>query len=679
MCGIFGLIVNANTKIDKKEIKNIIDKLFILSEARGKESAGLAVKNNNTNKISVFKKSIPASQIIIDNKYLDFFEKAVSDVFLEKNGINTSLAFIGHARLVTNGSQENNNNNQPVISNNAVAVHNGIITNVDVLWEKFLNLKRKFEVDTEIALEIFNAELSNNNSINNALKKVYELIEGSASLAIFHDKLNKLILSTNTGSLYYSFNKKNGVFVFASEEFILDTLISDLNLNKFEVSKTNWLKPGEGIEINTDELNINHFNFVTETNTFKEIKSDCNYEIVNFVEDKAIDIDKVNIIKKQKENKDLSKLFQLNTTQISYLKRCSKCLLPETFPFIIYDSVGECNYCKNYVIKSTGGREQEFKNIVAKYKKIGGIADCIVPFSGGRDSSFGLHYIVHELNLKPITYTFDWGMVTDLARRNIARLCGKLGVENIIVSADIAKKRNNIRLNVEAWLKNPKLGMIPLFMAGDKQFIYYANQIRKQTGIELNIYSSNMLENTDFKVGFCGIPPSKDKSRPDHLPFSSKVNLAWYYGKNFLMNPAYINSSVIDTLGSFYSYYAEPRTHFFQVFDWIKWDEKLIEKTLFEEYNWEMSPDTTSSWRIGDGTAAFYNYIYYTVAGFSEFDTFRSNQIREGLITREEGLKFIAQENNPRFDSMKWYFDTIGVDMEQAIKVVNKIPKLYTL
>ena len=100
---------------------------------------------------------------------------------------------------------------------------------------------------------------------------------------------------------------------------------------------------------------------------------------------------------------------------------------------------------------------------------------------------------------------------------------------------------------------------------------------------------------------------------------------------------------------------------------------------MFEEYNWEISPDTTSTWRIGDGTAAFYNYIYYTVAGFSEFDTFRSNQIREGLITREEGLKFIAQENRPRFESMKWYFETIGVDMEQAIKIVNAIPKLYPI
>ena len=49
------------------------------------------------------------------------------------------------------------------------------------------------------------------------------------------------------------------------------------------------------------------------------------------------------------------------------------------------------------------------------------------------------------MGLNPIAYTYDWGMVTDIARRNQARLVGKLGVEHIIVSADITLKRNNIR------------------------------------------------------------------------------------------------------------------------------------------------------------------------------------------------------------------------------------------
>ena len=55
-----------------------------------------------------------------------------------------------------------------------------------------------------------------------------------------------------------------------------------------------------------------------------------------------------------------------------------------------------------------------------------------------------------------ITYTYDWGMVTDLARRNIARICGKLGVENIIVAANIHLEKNEYHSkNIKAWLKNP--------------------------------------------------------------------------------------------------------------------------------------------------------------------------------------------------------------------------------
>ena len=401
-------------------------------------------------------------------------------------------------------------------------------------------------------------------------------------------------------------------------------------------------------------------------------------EVVNFSPDVELPIEE---IKESKfyydKTSPLRNKLEFNLDAIMRLKRCSKCLLPETFPFIQYDHAGVCNYCNSYVPKMHENREGEFKAIIDKFRGIGNKPNCIIPFSGGRDSSYGLHYIVNELKLRPITYTYDWGMVTDLARRNIARVCGKLGIENIIVSADIQMKRRNIHKNVNAWLKKPDLGMIPLFMAGDKQFLHYVNVLKKQTGITLNIWSTNSLETTDFKVGFCGISPSFDKARPDYLPFNKKAKLTSYYMMNFLTNSAYLNNSLIDTIGSFYSYYAAPRLHYYQLFDWLKWDEKTIERTLFDEYNWEVSPDTTSTWRIGDGTAAFYNYIYYTVAGFSEFDTFRSNQIREGLITREQGLEFIKSENQPRFESMKWYLETINVDFERAISIVNKIPKLY--
>ena len=45
----------------------------------------------------------------------------------------------------------------------------------------------------------------------------------------------------------------------------------------------------------------------------------------------------------------------------------------------------------------------------------------------------------------------------------------------------------------------------------------------------------------------------------------------------------------------------------------LKWDENIINDTLLNKYKWEKSSDTDSTWRIGDGAAPFYNYIYHTM------------------------------------------------------------------
>jgi hypothetical protein len=98
---------------------------------------------------------------------------------------------------------------------------------------------------------------------------------------------------------------------------------------------------------------------------------------------------------------------------------------------------------------------------------------------------------------------------------------------------------------------------------------------------------------------------------------------------------------------------------------------------LRNQYDWELSPDTTSTWRIGDGTAAFYNYIYYTVAGFTENDALRSNQIREGVLDRASALRLADIENQPRWESMRWYANTIGFSLNDALQVINSMPRLY--
>ena len=369
-----------------------------------------------------------------------------------------------------------------------------------------------------------------------------------------------------------------------------------------------------------------------------------------------------------------------NTADYAYkrwldLKRCTRCILPETMPYIKFDEAGVCNYCRNYETHRLEG-EGKLLKLLDQYRSKDGSADCLVGFSGGRDSSYGLHLIKSKYGMNPIAYTYDWGMVTDLARRNQARLCGKLGVEHIWVSADIKEKRKNVKRNVEAWMKKPELGMVPLFMAGDKQFMWHANRLMKETGLRLMVYSTNHFERTDFKTGFCGVPPKASGVQLNKISQLDKLRMVLYYLRNYISNPGYINGSLSDTFTAFLSYYFV-KQDFLYLFDYLPWDERVVNDILVSEYDWELAKDTTTTWRIGDGTAPFYNYIYQTIAGFSEYETFRSNQIREGVITRDEAMDLVMRENNPRIDSIREYCAIIGVDFDSAMRVIDSQPKMY--
>ena len=79
------------------------------------------------------------------------------------------------------------------------------------------------------------------------------------------------------------------------------------------------------------------------------------------------------------------------------------------------------------------------------------------------------------------------------------------------------------------------------------------------------------------------------------------------------------------------------------------------------------------------GTAPCYNYIYYKIAGFTEFDTFKSNQIREGILERKSALDSLEESNHVSVEAFMWYCDTIGIDAIEAVKIINTQKTLYDI
>ena len=67
--------------------------------------------------------------------------------------------------------------------------------------------------------------------------------------------------------------------------------------------------------------------------------------------------------------------------------------------------------------------------------------------------------------------------------------------------------------------------------------------------------------------------------------------------------------------------------------------------------------------------------IFDTAAGFTEHDTLQKYQFVEGQMSRGEALRRVREENKPRYQNMRWYLDTVGLDFPETVKVINEMPK----
>jgi tRNA(Ile)-lysidine synthase TilS/MesJ len=644
MCGIFGLVAGSASDLTAGDFGLLLRQLFLLSESRGKEASGLALVRED--RIEVVRKPVPASEMLESRDFRDLMSEALGGA-----GPARGLAAIGHARLVTSGMQGIDANNQPVVKHDLVCVHNGIIVNEGELWAREPGIAKTSGVDTEVLAALLHREVAARGSIEGATRRVFERIFGEASVAVVAGAWDVLMVATNTGSLYLAENAALGVAFFTSERIIAQRVIAALpRAVAAGFAEPRQLRPGTGSLV-----------------SLRSGRRTAEFLLSGAAAGEAPAA--------TRPARAIVTSAQRALESWRAMRRCARCVLPETMPFIEFDAEGVCNYCRSHRPVQLKGRAA-LESVLQRYRSRDGSPDCLIAFSGGRDSSYGLHLLKRELGMTPVAYTYDWGMVTDLARRNQARLCGRLGVEHIWVSADIKRKRDNIRKNVEAWLRKPDLGMVPLFMAGDKQFMYHANRMMRETGIRLMVYANNHFERTEFKWGFCGVPPAGLEIRVNRLSHMRKARLVAYYLSRFLGNPGYLNSSLLDTFSGFLSYYFVNQD-FLYLFDYLPWDEAVVNRTLVEHYDWEFATDTKTSWRIGDGTAPFYNYIYRTIAGFSEYETFRSNQVREGQMSREQALRLIEEENGPRYESILEYCRTIRVDFDHAMRVIDSAPRLY--
>ena len=108
------------------------------------------------------------------------------------------------------------------------------------------------------------------------------------------------------------------------------------------------------------------------------------------------------------------------------MKYCKKCLYPDTKPQLVFNENGVCSACTNSTKKEEidwDKKREEFKKILEKYSsKDGRNYDCIIPVSGGKDSTYQAYVIKKEFGLNPLVVNFHPLDQTDIGRKNLENL-----------------------------------------------------------------------------------------------------------------------------------------------------------------------------------------------------------------------------------------------------------------
>jgi len=118
------------------------------------------------------------------------------------------------------------------------------------------------------------------------------------------------------------------------------------------------------------------------------------------------------------------------------MRICSRCVLPETFPGISFDSEGTCSFCKSAAdaLRDDQKRSLE-KRFLEAIDRVRGVSpfDCIVAYSGGKDSSYLLDLLVTQYDLKVLAVTFDNWFLSEMAFSNMRSITRSLNVSHMVI------------------------------------------------------------------------------------------------------------------------------------------------------------------------------------------------------------------------------------------------------
>lgn len=356
------------------------------------------------------------------------------------------------------------------------------------------------------------------------------------------------------------------------------------------------------------------------------------------------------------------------------MKRCNKCLLPENYPRIFFNEEGVCNFCTAHKNKSYLGMDSfcsDIKSFLKKVEDRNNDYDCVVGFSGGRDSSYLLYLLKKYTDFRIIAYTSDNGFISESAKQNIRNITQKLDIDLVIENNDYLEKCFSHHFN--SWVSKPTAPMIGMLCTGCRLGIDNGlfNFARKNK-IPVIVSGATPFEGNRYKQNILKIDPNSSK----------KSSLIFGYLSQIKNNPGYVaNLSCLSIqLKEFYVHFLGKNNTdnllFIHPFgSYIHWKEEEVVSTIKKELEWKQDSKSKSTWRSDCDIALLKLYLYKKALGFNDKDDGLSCLIHDGQITRSEAFERLKCEGDVPDDVIYHIVEDFGFDVEKFKSAVRKLEK----
>lgn len=353
------------------------------------------------------------------------------------------------------------------------------------------------------------------------------------------------------------------------------------------------------------------------------------------------------------------------------LRRCARCQLPETYETIEFDAAGVCNICRSAEHKQTSvdwaERKQLLDQLIAKYRGKSDY-DCIVPFSGGKDSTFQLYYLVTEYKLKPLVVRFNHGFMRPVIARNNERTFKKLGVDvleftpnwHIVkrVMLEAFRRKTDFCWHCHSGIYSYPLRIatkfnVPLVFWGEPHseiaayYDYLNDTIEYEDEKKFNMFR-NLGISADDMYGMIN-SPEHPVDRRDLLPYTYPS----------LKELKAINYCSI-CLGSF-----------------IPWDYVKNTEIIKRELGWESEelegvPNelNTSSEKIECFMQGSRDYIKFLKRGYTRISQISAFHLRNGRLTPEQAVEYRQLEGR-RPPSLDLFLGYVGLSEAEFNEIVR--------